>query len=105
MFVRVETGFKAGFSDPAASRLHRKIQEIHPACSEKIRWMRKLAVVWMEFDAPRDKVVQAIQAAFKNPVTDWVFTGDLLPSAAGTSGTLYDLMQDSPFRRGFFHVI
>jgi hypothetical protein len=105
MFVRVETGFKAGFSDPAASRLHRKIQEIHPACSEKIRWMRKLAVVWMEFDAPRDKVVQAIQAAFKNPVTDWVFTGDLLPSAAGTSGTLYDLMQDSPFRPGVFHGI
>ena len=105
MFVRVESGFKAGFSDPSAQRLHKKIQEIHPGIAEKIRWMRKLNIVWMEFDVPRDKVVNAIQTAFKNPVTDWVFTGDLLPSAAGTSGTLYDLMQDSPFRPGVFHGI
>ena len=105
MFVRIETGYKAGFSDPAAIRLQKKIQEIHPALAEKIRWMRKLDIVWMEFDAPRDKVVNAIQYAFKKPVTDWVFTGDLLPSAAGTSGTLHDLMQDSPFRPGVFHGI
>jgi hypothetical protein len=105
MFVRVETGYKAGFTDPGAMRLQKKIQEIHPACAEKIRWARKLEVVWMEFDTPRDKVVNAIQFAFKKPVTDWVFTGDLLPSAAGTSGTLHDLMQDSPFRPGVFHGI
>ena len=105
MFVRVETGLKAGFSDPVAKKLHRKIFEIHPSCAEKVRWMRKLNIVWMEFDAPRDKVVHAIQFAFKNPVIDWVFTGDLLPSAAGLSGTLYDLMQDSPHRPGIFHGI
>jgi hypothetical protein len=105
MFVRVESGFKAGFSDPAAIRLQRKIEEIHPSLAEKIRWMRKLSVVWMEFDISRDKLVNAIQSAFKNPVTDWIFTGDLLPSAAGSSGTLYDLMQDSPFRPGVFHGI
>ena len=105
MFVRVETGFKAGFSDPAASLLQKKIHEIHPACAEKIRWSRRLGVVWMDFDVSRDKMVQAIQNAFKNQVTGWVFTGDLLPSAAGSSGTLYDLMQDSPFRPGIFHGI
>ncbi|MBU6152871.1 MAG: hypothetical protein KGP28_01090 [Bdellovibrionales bacterium] len=105
MFCRVETGFKTDFTDPEAEQILRKIREIHPSLSEKIRWTRKLKVTWMEIDAPRDKVVHAIQAAFKNRVTDWVFTGDLLPSAAGATGTLYDLMQESPFRPGVFHGI
>jgi hypothetical protein len=105
MFCRVETGFKSDFSDPRAWRIHQKIKEIHPGLAEKIRWIRRLDVVWLEFDAPRDKVVQSIQACFKNRVTDWVFTGDLLPSAAGSTGTLYDLMQESPFRPGIFHGI
>ncbi|NDG83654.1 MAG: hypothetical protein EBX52_01280 [Proteobacteria bacterium] len=105
MFCRVESGFRSEFSDPAAARIHSKISKIHPSLAEKIRWIRKLRVVWMEFDAPRDKVVQSIQQVFKNKVTDWVFTGDLLPSAAGATGTLYDLMQESPFRPGIFHGI
>ncbi len=105
MFVRVETGFKAEFSDPEALRLQRKIAEIHPTLAERIRWVRLLRVSWLEFDSTRDKVIQAVQAAFKNQVTDWVFTGDLLPSAAGASGTLLDLMQESPFRPGVFHGI
>jgi hypothetical protein len=105
MFVRVETGFKAEFSDPEAAKTHQKIAEIHPALAEKIRWIRKLKVYWMELNAPRDKVVQSIQFAFKNPVTQWLFTGDLLPSAAGSTGTLFDLMQASPYRPGVFHGI
>jgi hypothetical protein len=105
MFCRVETGFKSEFTDPEATLVLNKIREIHPSLAEKIRWIRKLRVTWMEIDAPRDKVVQSIQAAFKNRVTDWVFTGDLLPSAAGSTGTLYDLMQESPFRPGVFHGI
>lgn len=105
MFVRVESGFKAGFSDPEATRIHKKIMELHSGIGEKVRWIRRLNVAWMEFDAPRDKVVRSIQLCFKNPVTDWIFTGDLLPSAAGASGTLFDIMQDSPFRPGIFHGI
>ena len=105
MFVRVETGFQAEFSDPEAKRIHAKLREVHPALAEKIRWVRKLKVYWIELSAPRDKVVQAIQTAFKNSVTDWLFTGDLLPSAGGVTGTLFDLMQESPFRPGVFHGI
>ena len=74
MFCRVETGFKSEFTDPEAALVLKKIREIHPSLAEKIRWIRKLRVTWMEIDAPRDKVVQSIQAAFKNRVTDWVFT-------------------------------
>ena len=105
MFLRVETGFKAEFTDPAAQKLFEKVKEINPALGEKIRWVRKLKVYWLELNAPRDKVVQTVQIAFKNSVTDWLFTGDLLPSAAGSAGTLYDLMQESPHRPGFFHGI
>jgi len=105
MFVRVETGFKAEFTDPEAAKARQRITEIHPTLGEKIRWIRRLKVYWIELSAPRDKVVQTIQFAFKNPVTQWLFTGDLLPSAAGSTGTLFDLMQESPFRPGVFHGI
>ncbi len=105
MFVRVETGLKADFSDPEAKAIHEKLSEIHPALAEKIRWVRKLKVYWIELNAPRDKVVQTISAAFRNSVTDWLFSGDLLPSAGGETGSLFDLMQASPFRPGIFHGI
>ncbi len=105
MFVRVETGYKAEFVDPEARRIHQKIMEIHPQLAEKIRWMRKLKCCWLELDGQRDRVIQTIQQVFKIPVTHWLFTGDLLPSAAGSSGTLQDLMQAAPFRPGVFHGI
>ena len=105
MFVRVETGFKSEFIDPEALRMQRKIAEIHPQLAEKIRWVRKLKCYWLDFNAPRDKVIQTIQQVFKIPVTQWLFTGDLLPSAAGSSGTLQDLMQEAPYRPGVFHGI
>jgi hypothetical protein len=105
MFVRVETGYKAEFMDPEANRVHQKIMEIHPQLAEKIRWMRILKCCWLELDGQRDRVIQTVQQVFKVPVTHWLFTGDLLPSAAGSSGTLQDLMQAAPFRPGVFHGI
>ncbi len=105
MFVRVETGYKAEFIDPEARRIQKKISEIHPHLAEKIRWIRKLKCYWLEIDASRDRIIQSIQHVFKNPVTHWLFTGDLLPSAAGSFGTLQDLMQASPYRPGIFHGI
>jgi hypothetical protein len=105
MFVRVETGFKAEFIDPEARRIQQKIAEIHPQLAEKIRWVRILKCYWLELNAPRDKVIQTVQQVFKIPVTHWLFTGDLLPSAAGSSGTLQDLMQAAPYRPGVFHGI
>ena len=105
MFVRVETGYRAEFVDPEARRIQQKIAEIHPQLAEKIRWVRRLKCYWFELDAPRDKVIQTIQQVFRTPVTHWLFTGDLLPSAAGSLGTLQDLMQASPSRPGVFHGI
>jgi hypothetical protein len=105
MFVRVETGYKAEFVDPEARRIHEKIKEIHPQLAERIRWIRRLNCCWLELDNQRDRVIQAIQQVFKLPVTHWLFTGDLLPSGAGSTGTLQDLMQAAPFRPGVFHGI
>jgi hypothetical protein len=105
MFVRVEIGYKAEYIDPEARQIHQKIMEIHPQLAERIRWVRKLKCCWLELDSHRDRVIQAMQQVFKLPVTHWLFTGDLLPSAAGSSGTLQDLMQAAPFRPGVFHGI
>ena len=105
MFVRVETGYKTEFMDPEARRIQQKIEEIHPQLAEKIRWVRRLKCHWLELNAPRDKVIQSIQQVFRIPVTHWLFSGDLLPSAAGSSGTLQDLMQAAPYRPGIFHGI
>lgn len=105
MFLRVETGIKSEFHDPYAERWLTRINKVHQTLAEKIRWIRRIEVYWIELDAPRDKVVNAIQAAFKDPVLSWLFTGDLLPSAAGPTGTLQDLMQAAPMRPGVFHGI
>src|SRR4051812_4093138 len=110
MFVRIETGQKAEFSDPEANQLISLLKEVRTdqsfgAIAERLRWLRKLKVFWVHLNAPRDRVVHAIQTLFKNRVTDWVFTGDLLPSAAGSTGTLFDIMQEAPHRPGVFHGI
>jgi hypothetical protein len=105
MFLRVETSLKSDFVDPIAQQWLTKIGKVHGSLAEKIRWARRLPVYWIELDAPRDRVVQAVQAAFRDPVLNWLFTGDLLPSAAGPSGTLQDLMQAAPSRPGVFHGI
>lgn len=117
MFVRIETGPKAEFSDPEAQLLWSQLKDVRvlspgelnsesqAPIAERLRWLRKMKVFWVHLSAPRDRVVQAVQLVFKNRVTDWVFTGDLLPSAAGVSGTLFDLMQEAPHRPGVFHGI
>jgi hypothetical protein len=110
MFVRIETGHKAEFSDPEAHQLVSLLKDVRTdegfgVVAEKIRWMRKLKVYWVHLNAPRDRVVQSVQALFKKHVTEWVFTGDLLPSAAGATGTLLDIMQEAPHRPGVFHGI
>ncbi|MBS1960143.1 MAG: hypothetical protein JST80_11770 [Bdellovibrionales bacterium] len=110
MFVRIEIGQKAEFSDPEANQLISLLREVQTdqrfgAISDRLRWLRKLKVFWIHLNAPRDRVVHAVQVAFKNRVTDWVFTGDLLPSAAGATGTLFDIMQEAPHRPGVFHGI
>lgn len=110
MFVRIETGQKAEFSDPEANQLISLLKEVRTdqnsgPISERLRWLRKLKVYWVHLNAPRDRVVHAIQVLFKKQVTDWVFTGDLLPSAAGSTGTLFDIMQEAPHRPGVFHGV
>lgn len=105
MFLRLEVSPKSEFSDPFAKSLVSRFARVHSDIAEKIRWMRVLDVYWMEIEAPRDRVVQAVNQVFRDPVLNWVFSGDLLPSAAGPTGTLHDLMQAAPFRPGVFHGI
>lgn len=105
MFLRIEISPKAEYSDPLANECLTQIARVHSGIAQKIRWLRVVDVYWIELDAPRDRVVQAVSQVFKDPVLNWVFSGDLLPSAAGETGTLLDLMQTSPHRPGVFHGI
>ncbi len=105
MFLRVETALKSDFPDPEAELWLKRIAKTNLAIGEKIRWVRRLEVCWMELEAPRDKIVNSLQTVFKDPVLGWLFTGDLLPSAAGPTGTLQDLMQAAPMRPGVFYGI
>ncbi len=102
MFARVEVAVKPEFDDPEARVFIRKLELAHPTLRKQIRWCRTLKIYWLEVEAPRDELRAAIGEIFHDPVTSWLFTGDLLPSAAGPNGTVQDLFDSAPFRWGKF---
>ncbi len=105
MYVRLELCTRPGWSDPQADTLTGLMQRMKPELARKIRWARILRVFWMDLQAQRDQAVAAIQSGFGDLVLTWAFTGDLVPSAAGATGSLQDLMQASPHRPGVFYGI
>ncbi len=102
MFARIEVGLQPEFLDSAAQGLLRRIELANPELRKKIRWARLLDVYWMDMPAPREELIPAITEICWDRVLQWVFTGNLIPSAAGKSGGLQDLMQQAPFRPGKF---
>lgn len=105
MYLRVELAYRPQFSDPLALRWLELVKKSNPELAQKVRWARLLEVLWVDLAATRDEIVTAIQQSFGDPILKWVFTGDLVPSAAGASGTLLDLMQFAPYRPGVFHAL
>jgi phosphoribosylformylglycinamidine (FGAM) synthase PurS component len=105
MFLRVEVAMKPQYEDPAASAFLRRLKLSHPAISEKVRWARMLNVYWLEVDAPRSQLITALEEIFHDRVLHWLFTGELLPSAASRFGTLEDLMVHAPDRPGTFWAL
>ncbi len=102
MFVRVEVARRPEFNDPEADRILRRIEMAHPKIRRAIRWARMLQVYWLEVQAPREQVIPAVSAIFHDPVVNWLFTGDLIPSTAGSHGGLLDLFESAPQRSGNF---
>ena len=102
MFVRIEVAVRPDYPDPLASNLLKRIQ-IHDAeLRRKIRWARLLDVYWLEIPRAREEIIPACQEIFQDKVIQWLFTGNLIPSASGKQGGIEDLLEASPVRPGKF---
>ncbi|MBY0470645.1 phosphoribosylformylglycinamidine synthase [bacterium] len=105
MFVRVEVGMRPEFPDPAANGLLRRIELAHPDARKAIRWARMLDVFWIDAPFHREETISLVTTVFWDKVVQWLFTGNLIPAAAGKSGSIQDLMEAAPNRPGNFWAI
>jgi phosphoribosylformylglycinamidine synthase subunit PurSL len=102
VFARIEVAMKPEFNDPAAQAVLRKIEMSHPEIRKKIRWARMLDVYWLDLPTSREEVIPALTEVFWDRVLQWLFTGNLIPSAAGKTGGIQDILTSAPFRPGKF---
>ena len=105
MFARIEVAMRPQFTDPAAQGFLRKVELAHPSLRQKVRWARSLDVYWLDLPAPREELIQAITSVFWDHVLQWLFTGNLIPSAAGKHGGMQDLFEAAPIRPGVFWAL
>ncbi|MCM2277526.1 MAG: AIR synthase-related protein [Oligoflexia bacterium] len=105
MFARIEVAMRPEFSDPSAAGFLRKVELAHPEIRRKIRWARLLEVYWLELPASREELIPAITEVFWDRVLQWLFTGNLIPKAAGKHGGIADLLEGAPNRPGKFWAI
>jgi phosphoribosylformylglycinamidine (FGAM) synthase PurS component len=62
-------------------------------------------VFWFDFPMSREEMIPAINEVFWDPVLKWMFSGNLIPSAAGKHGSILDLMEAAPHRPGRFWAL
>ena len=105
MFARVEVTLKPDLPDHTTTPLLRRIETADPELRRAIRWARKLDVYWLDLPMSREELILALNEVVWDPVLNWLFTGNLIPSAAGSRGGLEDLLETSPNRPGQFHAI
>lgn len=103
MYARVELTYRPEYSDPKANDLLRQIEVTDPYLRKKIRYIRVLDVYWMDLPLKREEWILALPTILWDPVTQWLLTGNIIPSAAGTRGTLEDLLETAPNRPGNFY--
>ena len=102
MFVRIEVAVRPEYLDSAAQGLLRRVELVHSDLRRKIRWARLLDVYWLDMPCAREEMIPAINKVCWDRVLQWMFTGNLMPSAAGKTGGLQDLMEHAPNRPGKF---
>lgn len=105
MFARIEIAMRPEFTDPAATAILRKIELAHPQLRKRIRWGRSLEVYWLDLPSTREDLIPAITEIFWDKVLKWLFTGNLIPAAAGKQGGVLDLMEAAPHRPGKFWAL
>lgn len=102
MFIRIEVATRPEFTDPGADALMRKIKLTHQEIFREIRWARLLDVYWISIPIERSSVISSVTSIFRDQALNWLFTGDLIPSAAGRQGGILDLFDAAPYRAGKF---
>jgi len=105
VFARIEVAMRPDFSDPAAEAFLRKTELAHPELFAKIRWARMMEVYWLDIPVAREEAIRAIHSVFWDRVLQWLFTGNLIPSAAGKNGGIQDLFEAAPVRPGEFWAL
>jgi phosphoribosylformylglycinamidine synthase len=105
VLARIEVAIRPEFNDPAAQGALRRIEVADPDFRRRIRWSRALDVFWLDLPVTRDELIPAINEVFLDRVLQWLFTGNLIPSAAGKNGGMLDLMEAAPQRPGKFWAI
>jgi hypothetical protein len=92
-------------NDPNAQGFLRRLKLAHPELRNKIRWARMIDLYWLDLPVSREEVIRGITEIFWDKVLQWIFTGNLIPSAAGKHGGLLDLMEVAPNRPGKFWAL
>ncbi|MBC7693330.1 MAG: phosphoribosylformylglycinamidine synthase [Methylotenera sp.] len=105
MYARIEIATKPEFTDPAAHGLLRRIELAHPEIRKQIRWARWVDVYWLDVPMSREEMIPVITEIFWDRVLQWLFSGNLIPSAAGKHGGVLDLLETAPQRPGKFWAL
>lgn len=105
MFARIEVALKPEYPDPLAAPLLRRMEMTDPHLRKLVRWARSMTVYWLDVSLSREELIYASQETLWDPVLHWLFTGNLIPSAAGKHGNVEDLLETAPNRPGKFFAL
>ncbi len=105
MFTRIEVALKPEYSDTLAAPLLRRMEMTDPHLRKLVRWARSMTLYWLDLPLSREELIYASQEALWDPVLHWLFTGNLIPSAAGKHGNVEDILETAPNRPGKFFAL
>ena len=88
MFARIEIAVRPDLNDADAQRFLRQIELTDLPLRRRIRWARYLQVFWLDLPISREELIPALSEVCWDRVLQWVFTGNLMPAAAGKTGGL-----------------
>jgi phosphoribosylformylglycinamidine (FGAM) synthase-like enzyme len=105
MFARIEVALKPEYPDSIVAPLLRRMEMTDPHLRKLVRWARSMTVCWLDVPLSREELIYASQETLWDPVLHWLFTGNLIPSAAGKRGNVEDLLETAPNRPGKFFAL
>lgn len=105
MFARIEVAMHPDFIDPKAQNFLERLRIAKPELREKVRWARWVDVFWLDLPVSREEMIAVVGEVYWDRVLQFLFTGNMIPSAAGKHGSLQDILEHSPHRPGNFFAL